>query len=85
MYLLGGISLSYGTQDLWLWCLDSLAVALRLSSCHAQAYLLRGMWDLPRPGIEPMSLHRQVDSLPLDHQGSPKDKIFFKESFFYTL
>ena len=27
-----------------------------LSSCSAQAYLLRGMWDLPAPGIEPMSL-----------------------------
>ena len=26
-----------------------------LSSCGAQALLLRGMWDLPRPGIEPMS------------------------------
>ena len=28
---------------------------LRLSSCGSQAQLLRGMWDLPRPGLEPMS------------------------------
>ena len=27
----------------------------RLSSCGSWAYLLRGMWDLPRPGIEPVS------------------------------
>ena len=26
-----------------------------LSSCGAQASLLRGMWDLPGPGLEPMS------------------------------
>ena len=28
----------------------------RLSSCGSWAQLLRGMWDLPRPGLEPMSL-----------------------------
>ena len=29
----------------------------RLSSCScgSRAQLLRGMWDLPRPGLEPMS------------------------------
>ena len=27
----------------------------RLSSCGARAYLLRGMWDLPGPGLEPVS------------------------------
>ena len=27
----------------------------RLSSCGSQAQLLRGMWDLPRPGLEPAS------------------------------
>ena len=26
----------------------------RLSSCGPRAQLLRGMWDLPRPGLEPM-------------------------------
>ena len=26
-----------------------------LSSCGARASLLRGMWDLPRPGLEPVS------------------------------
>ena len=28
----------------------------RLSSCGSRALLLRGMWDLPRPGLEPVSL-----------------------------
>ena len=34
----------------------------RLSSCGSQAQLLRGMWDLPRPGLEPVSpaLSRQI-------------------------
>ena len=37
----------------------SLAVELRLqthrlSSCGSRAQLLRGMWDLPRPGLEPV-------------------------------
>ena len=27
---------------------------LRLSSCGSRAQLLRGMWDPPRPGIEPV-------------------------------
>ena len=43
----------------------------RLSSRGSRAQLLRGMWDLPRPGPEPSPLHWQVDSQPLRHQGSP--------------
>ena len=27
----------------------------RLSICGSRAQLLRGMWDLPRPGLEPVS------------------------------
>ena len=27
----------------------------KLSSCGSRAWLLRGMWDLPRPGLEPVS------------------------------
>ena len=29
--------------------------ARRLSNCGSRAHLLRGMWDLPRPGLEPVS------------------------------
>ena len=31
------------------------ALEHRLSSCGARASLLRGVWDLPGPGLEPMS------------------------------
>ena len=31
------------------------ALERRLSSCGARALLLHGMWDLPRPGLEPVS------------------------------
>ena len=30
-------------------------------------------WDLPNPGTEPSSLTLQVDSLPADPQGNPKN------------
>ena len=33
----------------------SRALERRLSSCGSQAQLLRGMWDLPGPGLEPVS------------------------------
>ena len=33
----------------------SRALECRLSSCGAQAQLLHSMWDLPGPGIKPMS------------------------------
>ena len=35
--------------------LRARALERRLNSCDAQAYLLCSMWDLPGPGIEPMS------------------------------
>ena len=33
----------------------SQALECRLSSCGTRAQLLRGMWDLPGPGLEPVS------------------------------
>ena len=33
----------------------SVVVARGLSSCGARAQLLHGMWDLPGPGLEPLS------------------------------
>ena len=35
--------------------LASVVVAHGLSRCGTQAQLLRGMWDLPGPGTEPVS------------------------------
>ena len=42
-----------GLQQLW--HVGSVIVARRLSSCGALALLLRSMWDLPGPGLEPVS------------------------------
>ena len=39
-----------------------------------------GMWNLPRPGIEPVSPALQVDPLPLDHPGSPECSCLLAES-----
>ena len=50
---------------------SSQALELRLSSCDTRAQLLCGMWGPPGPGIEPMLLRWQADSLPLSHLGSP--------------
>ena len=52
--------------------LNSQVPEHRLRSCGAQAQLLRGMWDLPRSGLNPCLLHRQGDSPALSHQGSPR-------------
>ena len=35
----------------------------RLSNCGSRAQLLHGMWDLPRPGLEPVS-SREILKLP---------------------
>ena len=39
----------------WFSSCGSQAVECRLSSCGAWALLLRGMWDLLGPGLEPVS------------------------------
>ena len=39
-----------GFSSCGLWALEH-----RLSSCGTEAQLLHGMWDLPRPGLEPVS------------------------------
>ena len=44
------VDVARGLHSCGLWALEH-----RLSSCGAQAYLLRGMWDLPGPGLEPGS------------------------------
>ena len=49
----------------------SWALERRLSSCGAQAQLLRGMWDLPGPGIEPVSPALASGFLTTCYPGSP--------------
>ena len=43
----------------------------RLSCCGSCAQLLRGMWDLPRPGLEPVFPALAGRFSTLRHQGSP--------------
>ena len=50
---------------------SSHALEHRLNNCLSGLAALQHMWDLPDPGIEPVSLHWQANSLPLSHQGGP--------------
>ena len=50
----------------------------RLSSCGSRAQLLRGMWDPPRPGIEPVSpalASRFSTTVP---RGKPPESFYHK-------
>ena len=52
----GGFSLrSMGSRHMGFISCGSCALERRLSSCGAWASLLCGMWDLPGPGLEPVS------------------------------
>ena len=48
----------------------------RLSSCGSRAQLLRGMWDLPRPGLEPVSPALAGRFLTTAPPGKP-DSVFY--------
>ena len=45
----------------------------RLSSCGSRAQLLCGMWDLPRPGLEPVSPALAGGFLTTAPPGKPRD------------
>ena len=51
----------------------SWALERRLSSCGSRAQLLHGMWDLPRPGIEPVSPALAGGFLTTAPPGKPHD------------
>ena len=53
----------------------------RLSSCGSQAQLLRGMWDPPRPGLEPVSPALAGRFSTTAPPGKP-EKLFFKSRLF---
>ena len=53
----------------------SRALECRLSSCGAQAQLLRGMWDLPGPGLEPVSPAWTGGFLTTAPPGKPYSKL----------
>ena len=49
----------------------------RLSRCGSRAQLLRGMWDLPRPGLEPVSPALAGGFSTTAPQGKPWSFFFF--------
>ena len=61
---------------------SSHALEHRLNNCLSGLAALQHMWDLPDPGIEPVSLHWQANSLPLSHQGGPA--YIFKKYFAFA-
>ncbi|KAJ8788368.1 hypothetical protein J1605_000424 [Eschrichtius robustus] len=52
---------------------------LRLRSCGSRAQLLRGMWDLPRPGLEPASPALAGRLLTTVPPGKPHGTILLSE------
>ena len=56
----------------------SRAVELRLSSWGAQAWLLRGMWDLTGPGLEPVFPALAGGFLTMVPPGKSPDTKFLK-------
>ena len=57
----------------------------RLRSCGSQAQLLCGMWDLPRPGLEPVSPALAGRFSTTAPPGKPQNVIFKKISTSYFL
>ena len=56
----------------------SVVVARGLSSCGARAQLLCGMWDLPRPGLEPVSPALASGFLATAPPGKPLLSLFYQ-------
>ena len=52
----------------------------RLSNCGSRAQLLRGMWDFPRPGLEPLSPALAGRLSTTAPPGKPSTKFLIKTS-----
>ena len=73
------LSRSTGSRRVGFSSCGSRAIERRLSSCGARAQLLHSMWDLPRPGIEPVSPALAGGFLTTEPLGkSVKDLLNFK-------
>ena len=70
------VVVAHGLSSCGSWALDC-----RLSSCGTQAQLLRGMWDLPGPGLEPVSPALAGGFLTTAPPGKPQN--FFRFFFFF--
>ena len=52
----------------------------RLSNCGSRVQLLRGMWDLPRPGLEPVSPALAGRFSTTAPPGKPPRRVYFKRN-----
>ena len=57
------------------------ALERRLSSCGARAYLLHGTWDLPGPGLEPVSPALAGGFLTTAPPGKPNWVVYKEQKF----
>ena len=55
----------------------------RLSSCGSRAQSLRGMWDLPRPGLEPASPASAGRLSTTAPPGKPKSTFYVTHHFLF--
>ena len=62
----------------------SVVGCVGFSSCGAWASLLQGMWDLPRPGIKPMSPALQGRFLTTGRPGKPKKSVHWMVGYICT-
>ena len=69
-------SCAHGLSSCGSWALER-----RLSSCGARAQLLRGMWDLPGPGLEPVSPALAGGFLTTVPPGKPSSEPFLSIQF----
>ena len=56
----------------------------RLSCCSSRAQLLRGLWDLPRPGLEPVSPALAGGFLTTAPPGKPRLLYYYIRTFFVS-
>ena len=72
---LTGVVSRCGARALGLWALER-----RLSSCGTWVLLLHGMWDLPSPGLEPVSPALAGGFLTTAPPGKPHSSYFNREN-----
>ena len=56
----------------------------RLSSCSSRAQSLRGMWDLPRPGLEPVCPALAGRFLTTAPPGKPRATLMYTPKVIYN-
>ena len=56
----------------------------RLSNCGSRAQLLRGTWDLPRPGLKPVSPALAGRLSTTAPPGKPYLGLYYSPTFFIT-